>query len=85
MLVKQFDLSKGAVLRILDEAGVIRRQRRATAEQLNEAVELYAQGWSLVRLSQHLGFGQSTVWLWLKERGVVMRRSWERGNPAEQM
>jgi hypothetical protein len=81
-LMKQYGLGKGTVLRILDEACIIRRQRRATAEQMDEAVKLYAPGWSLVRLGEYFGASQSAVWLWLKERGVVMRRPWERANYA---
>ncbi len=58
--------------------GVTRKRNLATAEQKNEATELYEQCWSVVQIGEHLGFSQSTVWLWLKERGVVMMRAWER-------
>jgi hypothetical protein len=30
-------------------------------------VELYRQGWSLVKIGEHYGFDQSAVWLWFKE------------------
>jgi hypothetical protein len=79
-LMKHYGLGKGTVLRILNEAGVTRKQNTGTVEQINQAVELYTQGWSLVRIGEHLGFCQSTVWLWLQERNVGMRRAWERSN-----
>jgi hypothetical protein len=58
-LMKQYGIDKVAVLGILNEAGVTRKQRRMSNEQLTEAAELYHQGWSLVRLGNHFGFHQS--------------------------
>lgn len=77
-LMKKYQLGKGTVLKLLREAGVIRPQNKLSAEQLDEAVKLYAQGWSLVRLGEHFGFDQSTLWLRFKELGVPMREAWER-------
>jgi len=51
-LIKQHAIGKGTVLGILDKAGVIRKQRRMSAEQVAEAVGLYRQGWSFVRLGR---------------------------------
>jgi hypothetical protein len=68
-LMKQYGIGKGAVLGILNEAGVTRKQRRMSNEQLTEAAELYHQGWSLVRLGNHFGFHQSAIWLGLKGLG----------------
>jgi hypothetical protein len=75
--MKRYGIGKGTVLGILDKAGVIRRQRHLTAGQVAEAVVLYRQGWSLVRLGEYFGFDQSAVWSTLKRQGVVMRRPWD--------
>jgi hypothetical protein len=62
-LTKKYGIAKGTVLVILNEAGVTRKQCRLTTAQLNEAAELYEQGWSLVRLGERFGFDQSTLWV----------------------
>lgn len=77
-LMKRYKLGKGTVLKILNEAGVVRKQRHPSPEQVDEIVELYQQGWSLVRIGEYVDFDQSAVWHWLKERGVKRRKSWER-------
>ena len=79
VLMQRYHLGKGPVLRILDQAGVTRHPNTLSDEQLAEAAELYRQGWSLVRLSEHLDIAQTTVWHGLKRMGVEMRKSWERG------
>jgi hypothetical protein len=73
----KYHIGKGTVLDILHEAGVIRRQRRASEAQMKQAANLYAQGWSLTQIGEHFGFDDSTVWLWLKGLGVPRRRPWE--------
>jgi hypothetical protein len=50
-LQRTYGLSQGAVLRLLDVAGVPRRQRGLTEAQVGEAIRLYAQGWSCQRLA----------------------------------
>lgn len=77
VLMKKYQLGKGTVLNILHEAGVIRQQNKLSAEQLDEAVKLYAAGWSLVKLGSRFGFDQSTLWLRFKELGVPMRKAWD--------
>lgn len=78
VLMQRYHLGKGPVLRILDQAGVTRHPNTVSNEQLAEAAELYNQGWSLVRLSEHLDIAQTTIWRGLKRMGVEMRKSWER-------
>jgi hypothetical protein len=78
VLMRRYHLGKGPVLRILDQAGVTRHPNSLSDEQLEEAAELYRQGWSLVRLSEHLDVAQTTVWRGLHRMGVAMRRRWER-------
>jgi hypothetical protein len=58
----------GTVLTILNEAGATRHQRRATPAQIQQAVELYTQGWSLKRLGEHFGF-EDTNHLVVAEEG----------------
>jgi hypothetical protein len=77
-LMRKYQLGKGTVLQILNEAGVLRKRCHPTSEQVDEMVVLYQQGWSLVRIGKHCGFSHGSVWLWLKDRGIEMRKSWER-------
>lgn len=77
-IMQQYGIGKGVALGILNQAGVIRRPRQATEEQMQEAARLYVQGWSLVRLGEHFDFEDSTIWLWFKKLGVPRRRPWER-------
>ncbi len=79
VLMERYHIGKGPVLRLLDQAGVTRHPNTLSDEQLAEAAELYRQGWSLVRLSEHLDVAQTTIWSGLKRMGVQMRKSWERG------
>lgn len=78
-LVAAFQLSKGAVHGLLEDAGVTRRMNIPTASQVAEAERLYVkESWSLKRIGQHLGYNTATIHRHLKRRGVVMRRPWER-------
>ena len=51
-LMRQYNIGKGTVLGILDEAGVIRKQRLLSAEQAAEAADPYRQGWPVVGLGE---------------------------------
>jgi DNA invertase Pin-like site-specific DNA recombinase len=42
-------------------------------EQIDEAVRLYQDGWSLARIGERMGVNDMTVWRRLQERGVRMR------------
>ena len=76
--VTAYGLAKGTVLKILHETGVVRKQRHPSADEVDEMVGLYRQGWSLVRIGEHFGFDQGTVWLRLRRAGVPMRKARER-------
>lgn len=80
-VAKQFQLSKRAVLDILNEAGVIRPRQFMSQEDIVEAAKLYGQGWSLLKIGEHLNFGQGTVWRNLTQHGVPMRKRWD--HPAQ--
>jgi hypothetical protein len=42
-------------------------------QQVDLAIRLYEQGWSVARIGCHCGVNDSTVWLALRGRGVRMR------------
>jgi DNA-binding transcriptional regulator LsrR (DeoR family) len=82
-VAKDFGIGKASVVRLLREAGVIRKQNRPTEAQLAQATHLHIkEGWSLERIGEHLGFRNTTIYRHLKQRGVVMRRPWEHLPPS---
>ncbi|MFI6169070.1 helix-turn-helix domain-containing protein [Nocardia sp. NPDC051052] len=72
-LRKQYQLSKGGVLKLLADHGVTMRNQPLTEEQTDQAVGLYEQGQSLVTIAEQLDSGATAVRTALKARGVVMR------------
>jgi transposase-like protein len=72
-LAAAFDVDRDTVASILTRAGV-RRARSLTTAEVQECVRLYVEeSWSLVRIAEHVGRHQSTVWLALKKQQVKMR------------
>jgi DNA-directed RNA polymerase specialized sigma24 family protein len=57
----------------LEQRGVPRRSRRLTDEQIQEAVILYTDGWSLARIARHLDVYPESVRYRLRESGVALR------------
>jgi DNA-directed RNA polymerase specialized sigma24 family protein len=53
--------------------GVQRRGRRLTNEQIQEAIALYRDGWSLARIAEHLGVYPQSVRYRLQRSGVELR------------
>ncbi len=49
------------------------RRRGLSEEQIDEAVHLYDQGWSLARVGNRMDITDETVRQPLRERGVTMR------------
>ena len=72
-LMQQYSIGKGTVLGILDDHGVTRRHQPLTEDQVQQAIELYQQGWSLARVGRRLGRDDTLIHLTLK-RAVVARR-----------
>ncbi len=68
-LQRRYQLSQGAVLRLLDANGVQRRKRGLSEEQVHEAVRLYSQGWSLTRIGDRFGKDHTVVRNALKRFG----------------
>jgi len=69
----RFGIDRETIRRILNQAGVPRRPRGLTAEQVDQAVILYAGGVSLARIGARFGVDAKNVRRRLLEREVVMR------------
>ncbi|MGK8508205.1 helix-turn-helix domain-containing protein [Nocardia asiatica] len=72
-LCERYGLSKGGVLRILQEHGVQMRYQPMTEEEIDWAVRLYGEGQSLNAVARQIGKSKGSVWKALRERGVEMR------------
>lgn len=73
--MRTYDLGKGSVLRLLDSHGVSRRRQGLTTAETQQVIELYAQGWSSVRIGQHFGRDHSVILRALQRNGVPRRDS----------
>ena len=71
-LATQFHISRTTIMKHVERAGAPRRRNLLT-RRIDEAQDLYNQGWSLVRIGQHLDVNASTVWHALRRAGVRMR------------
>ncbi|MGQ0776414.1 MAG: helix-turn-helix domain-containing protein [Pseudonocardiales bacterium] len=49
------------------------RRRGLSLDQLDEAVQLYREGWSLARIGEQMGVDPTTVLTRLRERGLRRR------------
>lgn len=74
-LCEQYGLSKGGLLKILQEHGVQMRNQPMTEGEIDWAVVLYTEGQSLNAVARQLGKSKGSVWKTLQGRGVVMRPS----------
>ncbi|MGY1771628.1 hypothetical protein [Blastococcus sp. SYSU D00813] len=61
------------MLRLLDVNGVQRRKRGLTDDQVEEAIQLYADGWSLTRIGDHFGKDHTVVRSALLRRAIPLR------------
>jgi transposase-like protein len=78
-LAVTYQLSKTTAAKLLRDHGVPLRRQGLTAEQAEQAVELYESGLSLAQCGEKLGVHPSGVHVELKRTGVVMRSAHERG------
>jgi hypothetical protein len=74
-LMQSYGLGKGAVLRLLDAHGVVRRRQGLTPPEVDEAIRLYGRGWPLARIGAHLGWHHSVILRALERAGVPRRDS----------
>jgi DNA invertase Pin-like site-specific DNA recombinase len=79
----RFGIHRVTVGRLLRARGVNTTPPGLHPDDLSEAIDLYRAGLSTARIAKKFGTTQSTVWLRLREAGVVMRKRWERGNPGK--
>jgi len=69
----QFGIERRTVSAILHRHGVPMRRRGLSEEQIDDAVRLYNQGWSLARIAARMDVAAGTVRQRLHERGVPIR------------
>ena len=69
----QFGIDRRTVGKILTRNGVQTKHPGLSADDIDRAVQLYADGWSLARVGERLGVTAMTVQRRLRERGVTMR------------
>lgn len=77
-LALSYGVHRGTVADHVRRAGVVLRTKGLLDMQVDDAVRLYAEGWSLVKIADRLGCDGQTVRTELKRRGVQMRKPWER-------
>lgn len=68
-LGEQFGVDRRTVSAILHRHNVPMRRRGLSLDQINEAVRLYGQGWSLARIGARMAVDPTTVLARLRERG----------------
>jgi hypothetical protein len=74
-LTTTYGLSKGSVLQLLRQNGVEVRHQSLTPDQLQEAVGLYEQGWSLAKVGAHFARDASFIHVTFKREGIPRRDS----------
>lgn len=65
-------MSRTTVAKHLADRG-IDTSRRMSGTQIADAVRLYADGWSSIRIGQHLGFDNHTVIAALRAAEITIR------------
>jgi lambda repressor-like predicted transcriptional regulator len=78
LLAEHWNLHRTTVSEHLRRAGVALRRQGVPAEQIDEAIRLYGEGWSCQRLAERYGCNDETVRQALKRAGVALRAAWER-------
>jgi len=77
-IAKTFGIHHERIGKVLRDAGVRLRRSGMTDIEIDEAVLLYEQGWSLAPIGAKLGSNALTVRDRLRERGVRIRAPHER-------
>jgi Mn-dependent DtxR family transcriptional regulator len=72
-LAIRFKIHRTTVSGHLRRLGVALRRRGLNEHQIDQAVVLYGQGWSLARIGREFHVNDGTVWAGLRARGVRMR------------
>ncbi|MFD4401123.1 helix-turn-helix domain-containing protein [Nocardia sp. NPDC058499] len=71
----QYDLSKGSLMKILQDHGIETRFQSMTTDEIDQAVDLYRAGDSIKTIAAKLGKAKGSVWKALTGSGVEMRPS----------
>lgn len=74
-LMRRCGIGKGTVLRILDTAGVPRRNQRMTKPDIATAIEMYQSGLSLAAVGRHFGREHTVIRDVLERAGIPPRDS----------
>lgn len=69
----QFGIDQRTVGKILTRNGVPTKHPGLSPDDIAQAAQLYADGWSLAQIGERLGVTATTVHRRLRERGVTMR------------
>jgi IS30 family transposase len=79
-LTVQFGIHKTTVTAVLERAGVDRRIRTISAEEVAQAAQLYNEGLSTAVIGARLGFSPETIRSNLMRQGIEIRprRGWVR-------
>ena len=72
-IARTLSISRDTVITHLNRANVTRRRRGMNATQINLAVRLYTEGYSLAKVGKRLGFNPSTIQARLRDQGVAIR------------
>ncbi|RDI55922.1 hypothetical protein DFR68_101759 [Nocardia mexicana] len=70
-LCELYGLSKGALLKILQEHGMQMRNQPMTEGEIDWAVRLYGEGQSLNAVARQLGKAKGSVWKALRGEGAI--------------
>jgi hypothetical protein len=72
-LAARFGIHRTTVAAELDRHGFTNRRASLAPEQVTEAIDLYTHGWSLAKIGNHFSLYPSSIYYWLKKRGVTLR------------
>jgi len=82
-LVTQYRISHGSVVRLLHQHDVVMRNQGLSAEQIEQAAQLYRDGLSVAAIGKIFEIDGTTAWTALKKSGVQMRPG--RGGPKRRL
>lgn len=72
-LAERFKIHRVSVYNALENAGVPRRKRVISEDEIDEAVRLYGSGLSMGKVGERLGYSGGTVLRVLRRRAVASR------------
>ena len=79
-LTAEFGIHKTTVTAVLERAGIARRIRTISIDEVDQAIDLYASGLSTATIGAQLGFSAEAIRSSLMRNGVQLRprRGWVR-------